>query len=326
MWIGLSVVLGLLFCVALAVVLSFGRLWLEAFTCGADVRMVDLVGMYFRGVSPRQVVTAKIMGKQAGLDIDRVTGMSTQSLEAHQLAGGNIMNVVLATIAAKHAVLPLCFDRAMAIDLAGRDIMDSVRTSVSPKVIHCPEVSDAGQHSISGVSKDGIELFIRARVTVRTNLDQLIGGATERTIIARVGQGIISAIGSTESFRSVLETPSLISKNVLARGLDANSSYAIVSIDIVNVSVGTNIGAGLTIAQAEADMKTSQAGAESRLSMAYAREQEMVARIAEQRAVLVSAQAAVPRAIAVAFANNNLHSANATEKFPKIWDDLSVSA
>jgi uncharacterized protein YqfA (UPF0365 family) len=326
MFIGLVLVVGFLAMIAFAIAWFFGRLWLEGYTCSADIRMIDLVGMYFRGVSPRLIVTAKIMAKQAGLDINRTDGLTTQSLEAHQLAGGNVMNVILATIAAKHALLPLCFDRAMAIDLAGRDIMDSVRTSVSPKVIHCPEISDSGQTRISGVSKDGIELFIQARVTVRTNLDQLIGGATERTIIARVGQGIISAIGSTQSFRSVLETPSLISKNVLARGLDANSSYAIVSIDIVNVNVGTNIGAGLTIAQAEADMKSSQADAESRLSMAVAREQEMVARITEKRAALILAQADVPRAIAVAFALGNVHSANPIESFPKIWTDLSVGA
>ena len=228
MWIGLLIVFGFFTSIALIVVWFFGRLWLEAYTCGADIRMTDLVGMYFRGVSPRLITTAKIMGKQAGLNIDRQTGLSTQSLEAHQLAGGNVMNVLLATIAAKNAMLPLSIDRAMAIDLAGRDVIDSVRTSVSPKVIHCPEMEGNSENSISGVSKDGIELFIRARVTVRTNLDQLIGGATERTIIARVGQGIISAIGSSESFRRVLETPSLISKNVLTRGLDANSSYAIV--------------------------------------------------------------------------------------------------
>jgi len=328
MWIGLLVATGLFLALMAIVIFVFGRLWLEGFTCGADIRMVDLVSMPFRGVNPRLIVTAKIMGKQAGISIDRIDGLSTACLESHFLSGGDVMKVVLASIAAKHALLPLSFDRAMSIDLAGRDIIDSIRTSVSPKVIHCPEETGSAQESISGVSKDGIELFIRARVTVRTNLDQLIGGATERTIIARVGQGIISAIGSTEKFSSVLETPSMISKNVLARGLDANSSYEIVSIDIVNVSVGTNIGAGLTIAQAEADMKTSKAHAESRLSMAVAREQEMVALITERRADLVRAEAAVPHALAVAFALGNLHVAKPSPdpEFPKIWADMSQGA
>ncbi len=329
MLIGLGIVLGLFFFLAVLFLAVYGRIWLEAFTCGADVRMKDLVGMSLRGVSPRMIVTAKIMGKQAGLSIDRQTGMSTHSLEAHFLAGGDVMKVVRASIAARHARLPLSLDLAMAIDLAGRDIMDSIRTSVSPKIIQCPEPTESGPQSISGVSKDGIELFVRARVTVRTNLSQLIGGATERTIIARVGQGIISAIGSTDSFRTILQTPSLISQNVLARGLDTNSAYEIVSTDIVHVSVGNNIGAGLSIAQAEADMRTSKASAESRLSMAMARAQEMVALIAERRAELVLAEAGVPIAIAAAFDMGNLHEApNSThaQTFPKIWHSLSQGA
>ena len=321
--------LGLFLILAAFVIVVYGRLWLEAFTCGADVRMVDLIGMSLRGVSPRMIVTAKIMGKQAGLSIDRESGMSTHCLEAHFLARGDVMKVVRASIAARHARLPLSLDLAMAIDLAGRDITDSIRTSVSPKIIQCPEQTESGQQSISGVSIDGIELFVRARVTVRTNLNQLIGGATEQTIIARVGQGIISAIGSTDSFRTILQTPSLISQNVLARGLDANSSYEIVSTDIVHVSVGNNIGAALSIAQAEADMRTSKASAESRLSMALARAQEMVALIAERRAELVLAEAGVPIAIAAAFALGNLHEApNSTHSqiFPKIWHSLSEGA
>jgi uncharacterized protein YqfA (UPF0365 family) len=327
MLIGLSVLFAAIALLLIGVAWFFGRLWLEATTCGADVPLAEIVAMYFRGVNAREIVTAKIMAKQAGLSIDRLQGLTTQALEAHQLAGGNVMGVMLATIAAKNARLPLGIDLAMSIDLAGRDVVDSVRTSVAPKVIDCPEQSEGSNlRSISGVSKDGIELFTRARVTVRTNLDQLIGGATERTIIARVGQGIISAIGSTESFRKVLETPSLISKNVLSRGLDANSSYEIVSIDIVNVSVGTNIGAGLTIAQAEADMKTSQAGAESRLSMAVARKQEMAAKIAEQRSILVLAEASVPHAIAAAYFQGNILCATGEASFPKIWNDLSVGA
>ena len=329
MLVGIVVGAGLLILVASLFIYVYGRLWLEGYTCGADISMLDLLCMSLRGVNPRVIVTSKIMGKQAGLSIDRFTGMSTRCLEAHLLAGGDVMKVVLASIAARHARLPLSLDLAMAIDLAGRDIMDSIRTSVSPKIIYCPEPSEFGSQSISAVSKDGIELFVRARVTVRTNLQQLIGGATERTIIARVGQGIISAIGSTDSFRTILETPSLISKNVLARGLGVNSSYEIVSTDIVHVSIGNNIGAGLSIAQAEADMRTSKASAESRLAMAFARGQEMLALIAERRAELVLAEAAVPIAIATAFAMGNLHSApNAihTQTFPKIWHEVSQGA
>jgi len=307
----------------------YGWLWIEAYSCGAEVSMRELVGMSLRGVNPRTIVTAKIMGKQSGLEIDNKTGMSNARLEAHALAGGDILKVVLATIAAKYADLPLGFDRAMSIDLAGRDLVDSVRTTVLPKVIHCPDPSDSGQSSISGVSKDGIELFVRAWVTVRTNLDQLIGGATEKTIIARVGQGIISAIGSTESFKLVLETPSMISKKVLDRGLDANTSFAIVSIDIVNVSVGSNIGASLMIAQAEADMKTSTAAAESRLAMAYAVEQEMTAKITQRRAELILAEALVPHALAVAYTNGNFHFSKqeaSQDNFPHICDGTSIGA
>lgn len=332
---GWPLTIGVLFVVTVVatgiiiVIAIYGRLWIEAYSCGAEVSMKDLIGMTLRGVNPRTIVTAKIMGKQSGLEIDRHSGMSNARLEAHALAGGDVNNVVLATIAAKYAQLPLGFDRAMSIDLAGRDLIDSVRTTVSPKVIHCPDVTDLGQASISGVSKDGIELFVRAWVTVRTNLDQLIGGATEKTIIARVGQGIISAIGSTESFKLVLETPSIISKKVLDRGLDANTSFAIVSIDIVNVSVGTNIGASLMIAQAEADMKTATAEAESRLAMALAFEQEMTARITERRAELILAEALVPSALAFAYTQGNFHFSSPSpseEHFPHICDGTSIGA
>ncbi len=325
-----TILLMIAFVLGLIIVLSiYGRLWVEAYSCGAEVSMRELISMSLRGVNPRTIVTAKIMGKQSGIEIDQASGMSNARLEAHALAGGDVINVVLATIAAKYAQLPLGFDRAMSIDLAGRDLVDSVRTTVSPKVIHCPDVADLGQASISGVSKDGIELFVRAWVTVRTNLDQLIGGATEKTIIARVGQGIISAIGSTESFKLVLETPSIISKKVLDRGLDANTSFAIVSIDIVNVSVGTNIGASLMIAQAEADMKTATAEAESRLAMAMAYEQEMTARITERRAELILAEALVPSALAVAYAQGNFHFSSPSpsqDNFPHICDGTSIGA
>lgn len=331
-WAISIVVLGVVFLtaiVATVLIYIYGRLWIEAYSCGAQVSMRELVFMSLRGVNPRTIVTAKIMGKQSGIEIDNEAGMSNSRLESHALAGGNVLNVVLATIAAKYARLPLDFDRAMCIDLAGRDLIDSVRTTVLPKVIHCPDMTESGQASISGVSKDGIELFVRAWVTVRTNLDQLIGGATEKTIIARVGQGIISAIGSTDSFKTVLETPSIISKKVLERGLDANTSFAIVSIDIVNVSVGTNIGAILMIAQAEADMKTATAEAESRLAMAFALEKEMTARISERRAEVILAESQVPIALAHAYAQGNFHfsmPSPANEKFPHICDGTSVGA
>jgi len=307
----------------------FGRLWIEAYSCGAEVGIRDLINMTLRGVNPRTIVTAKIMGKQSGLDINSRSGMSNMRLEAHALAGGDVLGVVLATIAAKYADLPLDFDRAMSIDLAGRDLADSVRTTVLPKVIHCPDLGENRQASISGVSKDGIELFVQAWVTVRTNLDQLIGGATEKTIIARVGQGIISAIGSTDSFKTVLETPSIISKKVLDRGLDANTSFAIVSIDIVNVSVGSNIGASLMIAQAEADMKTAKAEAESRLAMALALEQEMTARITEGRAALILCEALVPRALAAAYLQGNFQFSSelaSSANYPHLCDGTSIGA
>lgn len=217
----------------------------------------------------------------------------------------------------------------MAIDLAGRDIATSVRTTVSPRVIHCPSKEESGKETISGVSKDGIELRIRAWITVRTNLDQLIGGAMESTIIARVGQGIVSAIGGTDSFRTVLEMPSLISQRVLASGLDSNTAFEIVSVEIVNVSVGTNIGAALTLIQAEADMKTSTAHAESRRSMAVAREAEAKASIAASQADLVAAQALVPKAIASAFQvfERNIDSPRKGGGYPKLMEppaDISL--
>jgi uncharacterized protein YqfA (UPF0365 family) len=329
--VGLLSALTLSVLFALAVVLIYGRLWIESYSCGAQVSMRDLVVMSLRGVNPRTIVTAKIMGKQSGISIDDATGMSNSRLQSHALAGGDVLNVVLATIAAKYAGLPLGFDRAMSIDLAGRDLADSVRTTVLPKVIHCPDMTESGQESISGVSKDGIELFVRAWVTVRTNLDQVIGGATEKTIIARVGQGIISAIGSTDSFKTVLETPSIISKKVLERGLDANTSFAIVSIDIVNVSVGTNIGATLMIAQAEADMKTAKAEAESRLAMAIALEQEMTALITKRRAEVIHAESLVPHALASAYTQGHFQStananADSMRNFPHICDGTSIGA
>ena len=237
----------------------YGAIWFQAYMSGADVSLMSLIGMSFRQVKPRLIVTAKIMGRQAGLNIDRQQGMSTARLEAHFLAGGDVMHVLRAIIAAHRAGIDLDFDRAAAVDLAGRDVLDAVRTSVSPKVIDCPEPQRSGKTTLSAVAKNGVELRVRARVTVRTNLDQLIGGATEETIIARVGQGIVTAIGSARTHMEVMEMPDRISKGVLDRGLDANTAFEIVSIDIADIDVGENIGARLQTDQAEADMRMAQA-------------------------------------------------------------------
>lgn len=279
----------------------YGALWFQAYMSGADVSLRSLIGMSFRRVNPQLIVTAKIMGFQAGLNIDRHEGMSTARLEAHVLAGGDVMQVLRAIIAAHRAGIDLDFDRAAAIDLAGRDIFDAVRTSVSPKVIDCPEAFPGSQAKLSAFAKNGIELRVRARVTVRTNLNQLIGGATEQTIIARVGQGIVAAIGASSTHMDVLETPSRISKNVLARGLDANTAFEIVSIDIADIDVGENVGARLQADQADADVRVARARAEVRRADAIAREQEMKARVAESRAVFVLAEAQVPAALGQAF-------------------------
>ncbi|MEO8496620.1 MAG: flotillin-like FloA family protein, partial [Planctomycetota bacterium] len=267
-----------------------------------------LIGMSFRQVQPRMIVAAKIMGTQAGLSIDRGGGMTTARLEAHFLAGGDVMLVLRAIIAAHRAGIDLDFDRAAAIDLAGRDVLDAVRTSVSPKVIDCPAAVPGGQASLSAVAKNGVELRVRARVTVRTNLDQLIGGATEETIIARVGQGIITSIGSAESHMEVLEMPDQISRSVLARGLDANTAFEIVSIDIMDIDIGENIGARLQTDQAEADTRMARARAEARRADAIALQQEMKAKVAETRGMLVLAEALIPAALSAALRAGHMHT------------------
>lgn len=297
------------FMVALAmffVVLNYGALWFQAYMSSADVNMTSLVGMGFRQVKPKLIVGVKIMGAQAGLDIERGSGMSTARLEAHFLAGGDVMSVVRAIIAAHRAGIDLNFDRAAAIDLAGRDVLEAVRTSVYPKVIDCPDHETGRKNLLSAVAKNGVELRIRARVTVRTNLDQLIGGATEDTIIARVGEGIITSIGSAESHMEVLEMPDRISERVLERGLDANTAFEIVSIDIADIDVGQNIGARLQADQAEADTRVAQALAEQRRAEAIAEQQEMKAKVAGNRAMLVIAEAQVPAAMASAFREGKL--------------------
>lgn len=298
-------IFALLLVVALA---KFGALWFQAYMCGADVSLLSLIGMSFRQVKSRTIVTAKIMGTQAGLDIDRQRGMSTARLEAHFLAGGDVVSVLRAIVAAHRADIDLDFDRAAAIDLAGRNVLDAVRTSVSPKVIDCPDPQLGGKTTLSAVARNGVELRIHVRVTVRTNLLQLIGGATEETIIARVGQGIVSAIGSARTHMDVLRTPDRISRGVLERGLDTNTAFQIVSIDIADMSVGENIGARLQTDQAEADMRTFQARAEVRRAEAVAQQQEMKARVAERQAEVVFAEAAVPPALAVAFRAGQLDS------------------
>jgi uncharacterized protein YqfA (UPF0365 family) len=246
------------------------------------------------------------MAAQAGLDINRKTGITTQRLEAHYLAGGDVVRVINAIIAAQRANIDLDFDRASAIDLAGRDVLDAVKTSVYPKVIDCPDPQKSGKNFLSAIARDGVELKIRARVTVRTNLEQLIGGATEETVIARVGESIVSSIGSSIQHQDVLEHPDRISKAVLARGLDAHTAFEIVSIDIADIAVGENIGARLQADQAEADTRVARAKAERRRAEAIATEQEMKANVAENRARLVMAEAQVPLAMAEAFRQGNM--------------------
>ncbi len=302
------VVIGMLLLLAIFTVISFfafGALWVQAFAASARVSMISLIGMYFRQVRANIIVNAKIMAAQSGLDITSRNGITTQRLEAHYLAGGNVMKVMQAIIAAHRANIDLDFDRASAIDLAGRDVQDAVSTSVHPKVIDCPDPKRSGKATLSAIAKDGVELRVRTRVTVRTNLEQLIGGATEETIIARVGESIISSIGSCETHQLVLANPDLISRTVLRRGLDAQTAFQIVSIDIADIDVGDNIGARLRADQAEADVRVARALAESRRAEAIATEQENRATVAENRANLVLAEAEVPKAMALAIKRGN---------------------
>lgn len=280
-------------------IFQFFSLWLQALLSGARVRLIDLIMMKFRRVDPKTIVFNRISAKKAGLDL------STELLEAHYLAGGRITNVVRAMIAADKAKIDLPWDRATAIDLAGRDILDAVKTSVDPKVIDCPSTS-SGKTTIDAVAKDGIQLKAKARVTVRTNIARLVGGATEETIIARVGEGIISTIGSAASHLAVLENPDNISKTVLSKGLDAGTAFEILSIDIADIDVGENIGAALQGHQAEADKKRFQAEAEKRRAMAVAQETEYKAEEQKNRALVVLAEAEVPKAMAEAFRSGNM--------------------
>jgi uncharacterized protein YqfA (UPF0365 family) len=281
-------------------VLYFLTTWVRAWASNARVTFMNLIAMKLRKIPPSLIVEALIRVKKGGLEY-----VKTDALESHYLAGGDILSVVNALIAADKASIPLTFQQAAAIDLAGRDVFDAVRTSVNPKVIDCPDPAK-GRLTIDAVAKDGIQLKVKARVTVRANLDRLIGGATEETIIARVGEGIVTTIGSAESHKAVLENPDLISKRVLEKGLDSGTAYEILSIDIADVDVGDNIGARLQADQAEADKRVAQAKAEERRAAAVALEQEMSAHVQEMQAKVVEAQAQVPLAISAAFRDGNL--------------------
>ena len=299
LWVALLVLLGLVFIVGVIFFLNFGRLYIQAFSSGCRTPVKDFIGMWLRKVNPRVMIDCLIMATKAGLN------PPLAKLEAHYLAKGNVRRVVQALVAANKANITLDFDRACAIDLAGRDVLDAVRTSVQPKVIDCPHV-DRGRPTVDAVAGDGIQLRAKARVTVRTNLSRLVGGATEETIIARVGEGIVTTIGSATSHKEVLANPDLISRTVLDKGLDAGTAYEILSIDIADVDVGENIGAKLQAEQAESDKRVAQALAEKRRALAVAAEQENIAEVAANRAKLVLAEAEVPKAIADAFRSGNL--------------------
>jgi uncharacterized protein YqfA (UPF0365 family) len=274
--------------------MGFLQLYIRARVSGAPVRLMELVGMRFRKVNSLVIVNSRIQAMRAGLNITQA------EMESHMLAGGNVQRVILAMIAANKANIELPWRTATAIDLAGRDILDAVQTSVNPKVIDVPN-QQSGRLTIDGVAKDGIQLKVKARVTVRTNIHSLVGGATEETVIARVGEGIVNAIGSSDDYKHVLENPDKISKAVLAKGLDANTAFEILSIDIADIDVGENLGAKLAADRAESDKRRFQAEAEQRRAMAVAHEQENIAKQAENRAMVVLAEAEIPKAIAESF-------------------------
>ena len=297
---GIAALLALLF---LGLFARYFNLWLRAFVTRAGISPIGLVFMSLRKVNPNVIVDTKIMAVQAGL-----SDITTESLEAHFLAGGNVRIVIRSLIAAHRAKINLNWDTAAAIDLAGRNVLEAVQTSVDPKVIDCPDSGRHGRSTLDGVAKDGIQLKARARVTVRTNLGQLVGGATEETVIARVGEGIVSAIGSCETHKEVLANPMLIARTVLAKGLDSQTAYEIVSIDIADIDVGDNVGARLQADQAEADMRIARARAEERRAKAVAEEQQMKALTQENRAEVVLAEAEIPKAMADAFESGNLRA------------------
>ncbi|MDR2184657.1 MAG: flotillin-like protein FloA [Treponema sp.] len=293
------VVIGIFALGFLLLFFRFFGLWFRALLSGAYVGMGKLIGMWLRHVNAGIIVDSRIMLSKAGIEVD------SDMLETHFLARGDVMKVSRALVAANKANIPLPFQRAAAIDLAGRDVLDAVRTSVNPKVIDCPDASK-GKHTIDAVAKDGIQLQVKARVTVRANIERLVGGATEETIIARVGEGIVTTIGSAESYKKVLENPDTISSTVLKKGLDAGTAFEILSIDIADIDVGANVGAKLQADQAEADKRRFQAEAEKRRAAAQAQEQEMIALVQENRAKVVLAEAEIPLAIAEAFKSGHL--------------------
>jgi uncharacterized protein YqfA (UPF0365 family) len=299
----MAIALGVVALVVFAIIISFVNIWIQARMSKAPVGFGTLLAMKLRKVPTGLVVQSRITAIKAGIDV------TTDQLEAHYLAGGDVNQVVRALIAAEKANLNLGFNQAAAIDLAthqsGKSVFEAVMTSVNPKVIDCPSAS-SGKQTIDAVAKDGIQLSVKARVTVRTHLDRFVGGATEETIIARVGEGIVTAIGSADSYKDVLENPDSISKRVLEKGLDAGTAYEILSIDIADVDVGDNIGARLQTEQAEANKNIAQAAAETRRALAVATEQEMKARTQEMHAKVVEAEAQVPLAMAEAFRSGHL--------------------
>jgi uncharacterized protein YqfA (UPF0365 family) len=296
--VGIIIFVLIVLLVLFGVLFQFLGLYVRALVSGASVSLLDLIGMRLRKVTAVGIVNSRIQASRAGINV------STQEMESHYLAGGDVQRVINAMIAANKANIELTWKTATAIDLAGRDILDAVQTSVNPKVIDVPNPS-LGRQTIDAVSKDGIQLRVKARVTVRTNIKSLVGGATEETIIARVGEGIVTAIGSAIDYKDVLENPDHISKAVLAKGLDANTAFEILSIDIADIDVGENIGAKLQADQAESDKRRFQAEAEKRRALAIAHEQENVAKQAENRAFVILAEAEVPKAMADALRNGN---------------------
>ena len=299
----IGIPLGIAVIVVVAIVFSLAGAWVKAYFNGATVPLSRLVGMKFAGIPYGLIVDARITAVQAGINVE------AGQIASHFQAGGNVIPTVQALISAQKAGMALNWDHACNIDLStkgsGKSVLDAVRTSVDPKVIDCPN-PESGRTTIDGVAKDGIQVKVKARVTVRTNLDKYVGNAKEETIIARVGEGIVSTIGAAESYKVVLESPDSISKTVLARGLDVGSAFEILSIDIADVDVGENVGAKLQEAQAEANKSIAQAQAEIRRAAAVAVEQEMKARVQEMQAEVVRAQAEVPRALAEAFRSGKL--------------------
>jgi uncharacterized protein YqfA (UPF0365 family) len=293
----LLIILAIIVIFLLSVMGKFLSLWFQAFVSGTPIPLFNIIGMSLRKIPPRIIVNARIILYKAGLK-----DISVSDLETHYLAGGHFPNIVNAMIAADKANLSLDWKRATAIDLAGRDLYKAVQTSVNPNVIDCPSHGGA----ITGVAKDGIQINVRARVTVRTNIQQLVGGATEETIVARVGEGIVSAIGGSDTHLQVLESPQRISKLVLEKGLDSSTAFLILSIDIVEMNLGENIGAKLRADKAESDKRIAQAEAEKRRAMAVAMEQENIAKIKDMEAKLIEAQAMVPQSIASAFEKGHI--------------------